>query len=481
MMRHGSANRIALLGPLGTVSYAELTNLIDCYAGSFAEWGVAPGGLVGILAARRVETVAAFFGAMQAGACPCIMEPNLSGAMVAERVRAVGMSHLVLDQRLEELSPLLSRLGTQLRALGSLANGSPFFYQTIQSSDSAMMIFTSGSTSRPKGVLLSQSNLLCNAQGILQHTPITPDDRLLHVMPLHHTNGINNQLIAPFVAGASVALIDTFRAEQAVAQLGEYSPTYMTGVPTMYSRMLRHVARGKRFASLCFLRCGSAPIAPDLHEQIETTFGVPLSISYGLSEATCTSAMNPPRARKVGTVGTVLAGQMIKLFTPGAWNEVRQGSQGEVCIAGPALMKGYLNSGDERPITKGWLRTGDLGMFDEDGYLSITGRIKDTIIRGGENLSPAVIEGVLGTNPSVQACCVIGAPDQELGEVAVAFVVFREGCRVSKQDLRDYVADRLSRVYAPAEFVFVDELPENAVGKIDRIRLKSLLANARPQ
>jgi acyl-CoA synthetase (AMP-forming)/AMP-acid ligase II len=294
-------------------------------------------------------------------------------------------------------------------------------------------------------------------------------------MPLHHTNGINNQLIAPFLAGASVALVDRFRAEDVEGQIAEYEPTYVTGVPTMYSRILPHLSGRVRRSSLRFLRCGSAPITPELHRQVEEAFGVPLVVSYGLSEATCTSTMNPPRARRVGTVGTVLAGQVVRTFKPGTLDEVAPGHEGEVCISGPCLMNGYVGAGAEQPIRDGWLRTGDLGRFDADGYLSITGRIKDVIIRAGENLSPQQIEAVLAQHPAVRACCVVGGPHADLGEVPVAFVVLREGIAAEEPALKALVGERLSRIYIPEQVLFVESLPENSVGKVDRKALAKRL------
>jgi len=350
------------------------------------------------------------------------------------------------------------------RRLPSLAGG-----------DLAMMQFTSGSTGQPKGVLLSHDNLVCNAKGVIAHTALGPRDRLLHVMPLHHTNGINNQLVAPFLAGASVALVERFRAEDIEDEIARYRPTYMTGVPTMYSRMLPHLSDPAKRSSLRFLRCGSAPITPELHRRIEEAFGVPLVVSYGLSEATCTSTMNPPAARRIGTVGTVLAGQSVKLFKPGTLDEVPAGAEGEICISGPALMQGYLGAGGEQPIRDGWLRTGDLGRFDAEGYLAITGRIKDVIIRGGENLSPQLIEGVLAQHRAVRACCVVGGAHADLGEVPVAFVTLRDGERVDEEALKKLVGEKLSRLYVPDRIRFVDALPENSVGKVDRKALRRQL------
>ncbi len=459
LVRHARADRIALiLAESGReIGYAELLASIEAYAAGAAV--LAKGQFAGILAPRGPEAIAAFFGLMQAGLCPCFMEPKLTPEVTADRMASVGMTLLYEGDA----------------ALAALKKPTVPGDDPPGPDDAAMMLFTSGSTGRPKGVVLTHANLACNARGVLAMTGVTPEDRLLHVMPLHHTNGVNNQLIVPFLAGATVVLAERFDAEKVPAQIETHGVTYMTGVPTLYSRLLPHVVGRAPFPTLRFLRCGSAPITPELHREIEAAFGVDLVVSYGLSEATCTSTMNPPGQRKIGSVGKVLDGQQIRLLRPGAVEEVGAGEEGEICIGGPSLMRGYVGDGVEQPFDRGWLRSGDLGRFDDEGYLSITGRIKDVIIRGGENLSPALIEGVLATHEAVQACCVVGGPDADLGEVPVAFVVLRGGMQVEAETLKAHVTERLKRVYAPAAIHFVMTLPEIGVGKVDRKTLRERL------
>jgi acyl-CoA synthetase (AMP-forming)/AMP-acid ligase II len=476
--RHAAAGRTAMVGRFDPVSYDMLGERIDGFAAAALKWGVGRGELVGIATARNADAVALFLGLMQAGACPCVMEPRLAPDVALARMRSVGMKRLVVDRDNAALGAQVAAAGMAV-GLAEMKIGvarrkprSP----ALASEDLAMMQFTSGSTGQPKGVLLTHGNLLCNAEGVIAHTRLTPADRLLHVMPLHHTNGINNQIVAPFIAGASVVLVERFRAEEIEGLVAEFKPTYITGVPTMYSRVLPHLTDRRKRASLRFLRCGSAPITPELHRQIEDAFGVPLVVSYGLSEATCTSTMNPPGTRRVGTVGTVLSGQRVALMRPGTLDEVAPLAEGEICISGPCLMKGYVGAGAEQPIRNGWLRTGDLGRFDADGYLSITGRIKDVIIRGGENVSPQMIEGVIVEHRGVRACCVVGGPHADLGEVPVAFVTLRAGARVEEAEIKSLVAARLSRMYVPDSVRFVESLPENSLGKIDRKALRSRLS-----
>jgi acyl-CoA synthetase (AMP-forming)/AMP-acid ligase II len=246
----------------------------------------------------------------------------------------------------------------------------------------------------------------------------------------------------------------------------------------MYSRLLSF-APSAETRTLRFARCGAAPLSEELHRRIEAHLGVPLVTSYGLSEATCTSVMNPPNACRFGTVGPALQGQFVEIRAPGSDQALSAGADGEICISGATVMKGYVPqqaSADGPGIVRGWLRTGDLGHLDRDGYLTVTGRLKDIIIRGGENLSPGLIESSLAAHPAVRSCAVVGAPDTDLGEVPVAFVVVREPGAVDDRALRDEVERRLSRIHVPARFVRVDALPENAIGKIDRKALQALAA-----
>jgi acyl-CoA synthetase (AMP-forming)/AMP-acid ligase II len=267
------------------------------------------------------------------------------------------------------------------------------------------------------------------------------------------------------------------------ALLARWRPSIVTGVPTMFARLLPLRFEPEALAALRVLRCGSAPITEELQRRIEAHFGLPLVISYGLSEATCTSTMNPPAARRIGSVGTVLAGQDVFLRDAQGGRITRPGAEGEICIAGPSLMSGYLDESQPgRPQPPGdLLRTGDLGRFDADGYLSVTGRIKDVIIRGGENLSPGLIEETLAALPGVRACCVVGRADADLGEVPVAVVVRSAdaaGAALTAEALQAAVRNSLSRIHVPAAVLFADALPENAVGKVDRKRLARELAQA---
>jgi acyl-CoA synthetase (AMP-forming)/AMP-acid ligase II len=467
--------RVALATATQRVTYRELESRIVRIAAALRAEGLARGERVGLLADRSADAAAGLLGIMTAGGAACVLDTRAAPADLALRTRSAGIVRLLVD---DAHTPLALKIKiNKINTLSKISAVSAATLAEPAASDDALLLFTSGSSGKPKAVRLSHGNLLANAQGVIERTGITPDDRLLHAMPLHHTNGINNQLIAPLACGATVILLERFRAETFFEEAAQHRPTYITGVPTMYARLLEQAPPTGALRDLRFARCGSAPLVADLHRKIENHLGVALVVSYGLSEATCTSAMNPLAARKIGSVGPALAGQDIAIFAPQGEQALACGAEGEICIAGPALMQGYVTSGDgdtgDGPqLRNGWLRTGDLGRLDADGYLSISGRLKDIIIRGGENLSPAAIESALRRHAAVKSCCVVGVPHTDLGEVPAAFVVLHTDQTATPDALKGLVAEQLSRTHVPQHIIFTDALPEIGIGKIDRRALK---------
>ena len=460
-----------------TLDYAALADAIARVSGLLLERGLRRGERVALLAGRTADAVAGVFGIMAAGGAACVVDPRLPPGELRIRLASAGIGWLLTDAAHDAhagAAPGLKRM-----PLGDAAGAAPRTLEDIGRDDDALLIMTSGSTGAPKAVLLTHKNLLSNAYGVVERTGVTPEDRVLHLLPLYHTNGINNLLIVPFCRGASALMLERFQAETFFDEVAALRPTYITAVATHYSRLLAHTPPRGALASLRFLRSGAAPLSAQLHRDVERHFGLPLVHSYGLSEDTCTAAMNPPAARKIGTVGTALAGQRIAVFAPGGESPVGPGSEGEICIAGPSLMKGYVPAGahgDGPSIRNGWLRTGDLGWLDDEGYLTVSGRLKEIIIRGGENLSPGRIEEAILRDPSVRGCCVVGAPDADLGEVPVAFVVGYNGSTVQERSIQDRVRAELPRACVPARVIVLDALPEIGIGKIDRAALKRLAA-----
>lgn len=474
--RAAPTGRIALTGPFGTLTYESLEAAVDSVAGTLHRAGMPRQEFIGIWTSRRDYAVLGLLAAMRSGAVPCVLEPRIALPQIEALLKTTGMKWLLVDEdRRPEALSLAARHSLAVVQFSPSGGADGYMDERLQPDDHALLLFTSGSTGKPKGVLLSHRNLLANAAGIIERTAVSAADRLLHVMPLHHTNGINNQILVPLLAGASVALMEKFRAEEIYAQIEAYRPTYLTGVPTMFSRILAEPWSTGGISGLRFLRCGSAPLSDMLHRRIEARFGVPLVVSYGLSEATCTSLMNPPDSRRIGSVGTPLSRQTVALFRPESRVKVALGDEGEICIGGPAVMRGYVPpdaDASERLLEDGWIRTGDLGRCDADGYFSITGRLKEVIVRGGENISPRAVESALLSHPLVGAAAVVGVPDLDLGEVPVAYVVASNPS--SAESVKDHVRLRLGTTSTPRHLFFVSALPETAMGKIDRRAIRRM-------
>lgn len=468
------ATRCALTDGERSLSYAQLYKEVSSIAGRLRAAGVQPHQRVLIVMERSLSNVIAILGVMAAGACPCPVDVRLSDAEIANRVTIAGISRVLCDTVSSERFNQ-APWGTVL-VVERLDAAEPYWCEALKAQDPALLLFTSGSTGRPKGVLLSHRGILGNAVDIVDITKLSIDDKLLHAMPLNHTNGLCNQLFSPLLVGAAVCLTGRFRAEHMPALMLMHRPTVITAVPTMYSRMLGVEFPAAARDSLRIARCGSAPLSDDLHREVERHLGCPLIVSYGLSEATCTSVMNPLHARKIGSIGKPMPSQRVFLITPQGEEITAHEQTGEICIAGPGLMLGYVGAEENGALEPAGevLSTGDLGKFDAEGYLYITGRLKDIIIRGGENLSPAEIESVINGHEGINTCCVVARKHDDLGEVPVAFVVANKQAVVTKEAIKSIVLSHLSRIHQLEDVFFLDALPENGIGKIDRMALRRL-------
>ncbi|GAU07297.1 AMP-dependent synthetase [Burkholderia stabilis] len=344
-----------------------------------------------------------------------------------------------------------------------------------------MLIYTSGTTGLPKGVMLDHANVEAMSEMGLRSLDVTSADHSMLVLPLFHVNGIMVSTLMPLLAGGRVTLRERFDIDTFFDDVERCRPTFFSGVPTIYALLNAlpdHVKPDT--SSLRYGICGAAPAPADLLKSFETRYGFPLIEGYGLSEGTCGSTINPfDGVRKAGTVGLPFAGQRIAIADPDG-THLPQGSTGEVLIQGPNIMRGYLGRPEEtaKTIVDGWLHTGDIGRIDEDGYLSIVGRLKEMIIRGGENIYPKEIEDALSEFPGVLEAAVIGAADETFGEIVIAYVASRPGFTCVEAELREHCAVRLTRYKRPVAINVVDSLPKNAVGKIDKLKLRDMWSTA---
>jgi oxalate---CoA ligase len=346
--------------------------------------------------------------------------------------------------------------------------------------DVALVLHTSGSTSRPKIVPLLQRNVCASARNILSALQLTDQDVCLNIMPLFHIHGLMAAVLSSLAAGAQVWCAPPFNALRFFHWLDEVRPTWYTAVPTMHqailSRAPRHAAEVAR-ARLRLIRSSSASLPPKVMEELEGTFGCPVLEAYGMTEAAhqMTSNPLPPRQRKAGSVG-VPAGPEVAIMDDEGMILPR-GHTGEVVIRGPNVTPGYENNpeANENAFLDGWFRTGDQGVIDQDGYLQLTGRLKELINRGGEKIAPIEIDVVLMDHPAVQQCVTFAIPHEKLGEEIAAAVVLREGKTCTDRELREFAGQRLEHWKVPRKIIFVGEIPKGRTGKLQRIGLAAKL------
>ena len=352
-----------------------------------------------------------------------------------------------------------------------------------EADDVALVLHTSGTTSRPKMVPLTHANLLASVRHIGSTLQLQPTDRCLNVMPLFHIHGLVTCVLASLGAGGSTVCTRAFGAERFPGWLEQWKPSWYSAVPTMHQAILAH-ARARPVqplrSSLRFIRSSSAALPPPVMAGLEEAFGVAVIESYGMTEAAHQMASNPlpPRTRKPGSVG-LAAGPEVAILDE-AGKTLASGCTGEVAIRGPNVTRGYANNPEANAMAfcGGWFRTGDQGYLDGEGYLFITGRLKELINRGGEKIAPREIDEVLLAYPGVRQAVAFAVPHPSLGENIAAAVVLKEGAVGCEAVLREFALDRLPAFKVPSRIILVNDVPKGPTGKIQRIGLADRLAAA---
>lgn len=351
-----------------------------------------------------------------------------------------------------------------------------------QSEDIALVLHTSGTTSQPKMVPLTQANLCQSAQTIRITLDLRRLDHCLNVMPLFHIHGLIGILLSSIVAGAGVFCSPGFVDSKFFEWMQECQPTWYSAVPTMHQAILNRADAHSNIiksSPLRFIRSSSASLPPTVMRALENVFKVPVIEAYGMTEASHQMASNPlpPRERKPGSVG-VAAGPEVAIMDE-AGKLLQPNVTGEIVIRGPNVMHGYENNpeANKSAFTNGWFRTGDQGYLDLDGYLFITGRLKEIINRGGEKISPREVDEVLMDHPAVAQAVTFAVPHPRLGEDVAAAVILRENVAVDERELRKSIFNRLADFKVPSQILIVDEIPKGPTGKLQRIGLADKLAS----
>jgi len=487
---------IALSAPdRPSLDYAGLKEQVASTAATLTARGATQGDSVGIVLPNGPEMASAFLSvACSATAAP--LNPNYTAdefafyltdleakaVMVMDGVdtpardvaRAEGMA--VLEIQVAE-GTAAGRFTIDGQSDGAIA--------APQSSaeDIALVLHTSGTTSRPKIVPLSQRNVSASAQHIRDTLALTPGDHCLNIMPLFHIHGLIAVIMASTAAGASVYCTPGFNAMKVFGWMETAEPTWYSAVPTMHQAILARAARNSAIIErlgLRFVRSSSASLPPQVMTELEETFGCPVIEAYGMTEAAHQMASNPlpPAARKAGTVGLAAGPEVAIMNEDGALLE--QGAKGEVVIRGPNVTTGYRNNekANAEAFTGGWFRTGDQGVIDADGYLTITGRLKEIINRGGEKVSPREVDDVLMDHPAVAQVVTFALPHDKLGEEVAAAIVLKDGATAEPREIASFAGERLAAFKVPRKVVILDEIPKGATGKLQRIGLAEKLGLA---
>ena len=493
----GSAEAPAIAAPdRAALTHGGLRRLMQQTAEQLSRLGLGRGDRIAIVLPNGAEMAAAFV-SVAAIATTAPLNPGYREDELNFYLTDIGAKAILVAK--DDAGPAVGvaqRLGIAiLRIVGDdrgragsftiegAAVGPPAQPGLAQADDIALLLHTSGTTSRPKLVPLSHANLATSAAHIGTTLSLSAEDRCLNIMPLFHIHGLVAAVLSSLAAGGSVYCTPGFNALRFFHWLKEARPTWYSAVPTMHQAILARAGRNPDAVAtsrLRFIRSSSASLPPQVMAELEQTFRCPVIESYGMTEAAhqMTSNPLPPRERKAGSVGLAAGPEVAIMAEDGRL--LRPGAVGEIVIRGPNVTAGYENNLDANrdAFAHGWFHTGDQGTMDEGSYVRVTGRLKEIINRGGEKISPREVDEVLMDHPAVAQVVTFAMPHEKLGEEVAAAVVLREGSEATERGLRDFVATRLADFKVPRRIVILDEIPKGATGKLQRIGLASKLGLA---
>ena len=472
-----------------TISYSQLNKYSNKVANFLYELGVRKGDKVSIYLPNMPEYVYLYLGIPKIGA---VTGPVNSLFTAREVQFVVGHSEAKILITIPKFMEIVNEIKNNLPNLkhviviGDPVESTLNFWELMKNSsensspeviidekeDPAALLYTSGTTGFPKGVLHTHFNIRRDAEMIQEFVQATEDFRFMLILPLFHCNAQIVTVMTPFLIGASCILTPGFSAQTHWETVEKYKASTFSCVPTVLSILLRMPHENLDLSSLEFLICGAAPLPVEVFKEFEETFDCMIVEGYGLTESTCASSVNPlptetEDRRKVGSIGIPLPGNEMKIVDSDG-NDVPPNTRGEIIIKGDNVMKGYFKNPKANAETlKGeWLYTGDIGLMDDDGFFFITDRKKDMIIRGGENIYPREIEEVLYSHPDVSLATVIGVRDKIYGELPKAFVVLKEGKSITEEQIIEYCKKNLANFKVPKYVEFRNYLQKTPTGKI---------------
>jgi len=423
---------------------------------------------VGLLLPNGAAYPAALVGALWAGKVAVPLNPTLKPGELDFLLRDAGIDTVVTAEATAPLVAGLDARSVSITDLLQAEKSAPTAPAGTDPDTAAVMLYTSGTSGKPKGVPLTHTNLLSNARALIAQAALTGDEVFLGVMPMFHSFGLTGSMVIPLLLGSEVTYQPRFHLERSAAVIAERHATVFIAVPPMFGLLARSRGHDEGLRGVRLPVSGGEALPPAYRDAYRQRFGRDVLEGYGLTETSPVVAINLPGAHRAGTVGRPLSGVEVRIA-----DEDR-----EIQVRGPNVMKGYYNRPEENAhafTADGWFRTGDMGQLDADGYLSITGRIKELIIRGGEKIMPREVEAALQQYPGVQEAAVIGEPDGDRGEAVVAFVIPGDP-PPTPEALRDFCREQLAEFKVPRRITVARDLPRGPTGKL----LKRALRDWKP-
>jgi malonyl-CoA/methylmalonyl-CoA synthetase len=471
-------------------TYQDVVDVSGRYANRLVQLGVQPGDRVAVQVSKSIEAVMLYLAAVRAGAIFLPLNTAYTAAEIEYFLGNASPKLFVCDPAsLVSYTPLTARLGIELETMGVWSGPDSFAGSLVESAldadaafdsvargpqDLAAILYTSGTTGRSKGAMLTHDNLLSNAVVLKDLWQFTENDVLLHALPVFHTHGLFVATNTIMRAGASMIFLPGFNAGEVIARLPQ--ATTMMGVPTFYTRLLDDPRFTKDLVShMRLFVSGSAPLLAETHIEFEKRTGHRILERYGMTETNMNTSNPYDGDRRAGTVGFPLPGVELRVCEPDTGKELPQGEIGMIEVKGPNVFAGYWQMPEktkEEFRDDGFFITGDLGKIDEDGYVHIVGRGKDLIISGGYNIYPKEIELLLDEQDGVLESAVIGVPHPDFGEGVVGIIVPANGSSVNEAVVLDAIKDRIARFKQPKKIYVVDELPRNSMGKVQKNLLR---------
>ena len=466
-----------------TLTYRQLVDGAERVAAGLARAGLKPGQPLAVALPNSIDFALAFFGAMRAGAWVVPINPIYTPAEMEHQIRDSGARFLVtMPERAVDLAPAVDsvfEIGGRWNELLECGEAPPELHSSPD--DLAMLPYSSGTTGKPKGVMLTHTNVLANVHQFIAAVELKHQDVLVNIFPMYHVAGLNCILNSHLTVGATVVLMRRFDLEGWLGLIEQYLGTVILIPPPVVLAIAKSPS-WERFRLDCLQRagCGAAPLGADLQKAFEDRTGLVLRQVWGMTEATALASVdsNDRTGRKLGSCGYLAPSIEARVVDVATLQELGPQETGEIWLRGPNIMQGYWKqpaATAETLVSDGWMRTGDIGYIDSDGCIFLVDRLKELIKYNAQQVAPAELEDIIQSHPAVLDAAVIGAPDEAAGEIPMAFVVRRDGANLDAAELMSFVAARVAPHKKIRAVEFIDEIPKSPTGKILRRVLKEVV------